>query len=342
HGGTWFMGGDGCRIGNPGNLVVTPIRSPTYSGEVMLDMQHSGRELCSWLSTIEKAHRVMVPAWQEEHLKRRSNTSFWNLYRRFKLWRRSVPKVEFEVEIVYLDLWNKDRYGHPLPWAVALFRYKCPTHEVGYGLWDHLDGEFFSLSTDPMSPTEVHLLLQPRPGYNQPLQVEASNWQYLSGFVSGMRRGRTRDEREMQESWAWAASLYGGLKSFMTVSGKISDLWMNNGKCYFRWPLHVEWNIFDDTVCERLHRDANANVVGALKAAALPTVKIHVTGIDLFRYSRPVLWGVLDEGILSINAGTGILRLEIDTDPRNVPNFERFKSTAETTRAAGLVVKGMR
>lgn len=101
--------------------------------------------------------------------------------------------------------------------------------------------------------------------------------------------------------------------------------------------LRMQWKL-RDTVCDRLHRDANEGVLSAVKAARLKTVQLNITGINLFGYSRPVLWGFLDEGVLSLNVGSGLLRLEIDTDPQNAPNFERAKSTTQNVRTANLVL----
>lgn len=257
------------------------------------------------------------------------------------MWRRTFPELEITVHTRYLDLWNKDRFGHAMPWITAIFSYKCPDSEKTYGLLDHLCGQVFSDGDDPRVPAQVHLLLQPRPGFNHPLAVEASKWNYLSGFATGFRGGRTKHEKERDDGFAWATSLYSMMNSFMTLSGRIDDLWMNEGHCYFKPLLRLEWRILSETVCERLHRDANAGVMGAVKAATFESVRLKITGVDFFSYSAPVLWGFLDEGVLSINAGSGLLKIQIDTDPRNEANFERSKSTAQNVRAAGLVLKGL-
>lgn len=103
----------------------------------------------------------------------------------------------------------------------------------------------------------------------------------------------------------------------------------------------MEWRLFRETVCERLQRDANAGLAEAFKAAALKTVQINITGVDFFNHPRPVLFGVLEEGVLLANAGSGFVALEVDTDPRNIANFERAKSTSQNIRAAGLMLKGV-
>lgn len=105
--------------------------------------------------------------------------------------------------------------------------------------------------------------------------------------------------------------------------------------------LRVEWSIFGETVCERLQRDANAGVGGAFKAAALETVQVNVTGMDLFNFTRPVLFGALEEGLLLPDSGSGFVSMAIDTNPHNLANFKRAKSTSRNVRAAGLVLKGM-
>lgn len=105
--------------------------------------------------------------------------------------------------------------------------------------------------------------------------------------------------------------------------------------------LLVEWRILGESVCERLHRDANEGVVSAVKAAKFNTVRLKITGVDFFSYSRPVLWGFLDEGVLRVNVGSGLLRLQIDTNPQNAPNFERAKSTTQNVRAASLLINGL-
>ncbi|CDJ53667.1 hypothetical protein, conserved [Eimeria brunetti] len=338
---SWILTREGCRVGKAGNLVVTPIGGTTVDGGEALETQTTGPLLCMWLSMMEKAHYEMLATWQEEHMRRKAGVPWWNIFKRLALWRRSFPKLEIEVEIRYLALWNKDKFGHPMPWATAVFRYKCPDAHVSYGLLNHLCGTAFSEYNDPRVGSEVHLLLQPRPGYNRPLDIRASNWQYLTGALSGLRGGRTRDQREREERWIFPESLYSRMNSIMTISGKIDDCWMNEGLCYFKWLLRVEWTLFRETVCERLQRDANSSLGGAFKAAALRSVQVNVTGMDFFNYSRPVLFGVLEEGTILANAGSGFVSLEVDTDPQNLVNFERAKSTSQNVRAAGLVLKGV-
>ncbi|CDI83136.1 hypothetical protein, conserved [Eimeria praecox] len=338
---SWVLTGEGCRVGKAGNLVVTPMGGSNVDGGEVLDTQRTGPLLCSWLAMMERAHYEMLATWQEEHKRRKAQVSAWNIFKRLAMWGRSFPELEIDVELSYIALWDKDRFGHPLPWATAIFRYKCPKADVSYGLLDHLCGSVFSENTDPRVASKVHLLLQPRAGYNRPLEIHASNWQYLTGALSGLRVGRTEAEQERDERWIWPASFYSRMNSVMTITGTIDDCWMNFNDCYFKWLLRVEWKLFRETVCERLQRDANAGVGGALKAAALRTVRVNVTEVDLFNYPRPVLFGVLEEGIVLANAGTGFVALEVDTDPHNLANFQRAKSTSQNVRAAGLIVKGV-
>lgn len=232
---SWTLTGEGCRVGKAANLVVTPLGGSTADGGEALDTQRVGPLLCSWLSMMEKAHNEMRAAWQNEHKRRKAKVPFWNIYRRFVMWYRSFPALEFHVEVRYLALWNKDRFGHPMPWATAVFGYKCPKGDVGYGLFDHLCGSVFSHGRDPRVGSEVHLLLQPRLGFNRPLEVQASNWQYISGALAGLRGGRTKDQQDRDERFIWPVSVYTRTKSIMTISGKIDDCWMNDGYCYFKW-----------------------------------------------------------------------------------------------------------
>lgn len=232
---SWTMSPDGCRVGKAGNLVVTPLGGSAADGREILDTQRTGPQLCAWLSMMEKAHYEMSSAWESRHNRKRSQVSRWNILRRFLLWTRSFPELEFQVEVRYISLWNKDRFGHPMPWASVVFRYICPESDRSYGLLDHLCGAVFSQGKDPRVGTEVYLLLQPRTGYNRPLDVRASNWQYVSGALSGLRGARTESQREADEKWMWLSSTYSRLNSIMTISGKVDDCWMNGGECYFKW-----------------------------------------------------------------------------------------------------------
>lgn len=334
---SWYLGPDGCRVGRPGNLVVTPSLGYSLNGGELLDTQSTGPRLCSWLSTMENAHESMRSAWEREHAARKAQVSWWNIFKKLWLWRRSFPEFKIDVIIRHLDLWNNDRFGHAMPWIAAHFVYECPDADSSYGLMEHLCNTAFSQKNDPRVPETVFLLLQPREGYNQPLKVEADKWQYVAGLAAGLRPGRTALEKP-RDDWAWAATLYARAASFMTINGSIDEYWMNKGYCFFRSRLRVQWKFVRETVCERLHREANEGVISAVKAARFKTVQLNVTGINLFGYSRPVLWGFLDEGVLSLNVGSGLLRLEIDTDPQNGPDFERAKSTAQNVRAANLVL----
>lgn len=102
--------------------------------------------------------------------------------------------------------------------------------------------------------------------------------------------------------------------------------------------LHLEWKIIGETVCERLHRDANENAFSALKASAFNTVRLDITETDFFNYRYPVLWGHVGEGILISKVSSGALRIEVDTNPQNAADFKRSKSTMQTSRAAGLLL----
>lgn len=334
----WALSVDGCRVGKPGNLVVTPMPGSSQHGGEILDTQKTGPQLCEWLSMMEKAHASMTVAWDEEHTRRKSEVSKWRIFKRFSMWRQSFPKLEIQVRIMYLDLWNNDRFGHPMPWITAQFMYKCPKPDVGYGLMDHLCGSVFAEGNDPRIATNVHLLLQPRAGYNQPLTLDPSKWQYFSGLIMGLRSARSEEEKRRDDGFAWGTALYGRATSFMTLSGKVDDYWMNHGYCYYKPLLRVEWQFLRETVCERMHRDANEGALSALKAAKFESVRLHLSGVDLFSYSRPVLWGSLDEGVLSFNVGSAILRLEVDTNPQNAPDFERAKSTIQNVRAANIAI----
>ncbi|KAL8274228.1 hypothetical protein Esti_001817 [Eimeria stiedai] len=333
---------EGCRVGAPGNLVVTPLGGTNAEGGELLDTLHIGPQLCTWLSMMEKAHYSLKESWEAEHQRRRSKVSAWNIIKRFRLWRRSFPDLEIAVRIVYLDLWNKDRFGFHMPWITAYFSYRCPDSDKTYGLLDHLCGCVFSIEKDPRAPSPVQLLLQPRPGYNRPLAVGASGWHYVSGFLAGMGMGGPKPESEVAVTWHWAAAMYGRVASFMRLKGHIDEYWMNGGKCYFRSLLHLEWRVFSETVCEKLHRQASSGLVGAIKAARVNSVRLNVTGLNLFGGRRPMLWGLVDEGVLNVNVTSALLRMEIDTSPSNVPDYARARSTAQKVRAAGLVVKGIK
>ncbi|KAL8455056.1 hypothetical protein Emag_001081 [Eimeria magna] len=340
--GLWAMTPEGCRVGSPGNLVVSPLGGTNSEGGELLDTLHIGPQLCAWLSMIEKAHYSVKESWEAERQRRRSQTPFWNIFKRFSLWRSTFPEPEFVVRIVYLDLWNKDRFGFNMPWITAYFSYQCPESGKTYGLLDHLCGSVFSIGNDPRAPSPVQLLLQPRPGYNRPLAVGASGWQYVAGFLAGLGRGSDEPRSDVAVTWDWAAAVYGHMASFITLRGHIDEYWMNAGRCYFRSLLHLEWRVFSRTVCEELHREAASGVVGAFKAARVNSVRLNITGLDFFRGHRPVMWGLLDEGVLGINLSSALLRMEIDTSPSNVPDYERSRSTAQNVRAAGLVLKGIK
>lgn len=231
---SWALEADGCRVGRPGNLVVTPLGGSTQYGGEVLDTKSTGPQLCAWLSMIEKAHYNMEAAWNEEHARRRAQVSRWNLWKRFTMWLRKFPELEILVHTRYLDLWNKDRFGHAMPWITAQFSYKCPDREKTYGLLEHLCGSVFAQGSDPRIPASVHLLLQPRSGFNHPLEVDASSWQYVVGLATGLRGSRSTEEKLHDDGWAWATSVYGSVNSFMTLTGRIDDYWMNQGHCYFK------------------------------------------------------------------------------------------------------------
>ncbi|KAL8437441.1 hypothetical protein ACSSS7_000913 [Eimeria intestinalis] len=233
--GLWAMTPEGCRVGAPGNLVVTPLGGTNSEGGELLDTLHIGPQLCSWLSMLEKAH------------------------------------------------------------------------------------------------------YSPRPGYNRPLAVGASGWQYVAGFLAGMGAGSDREKSSIAVTWDWAATMYGHMASFITLKGHIDEYWMNDGRL-----LHVQWRVFTQTVCEKLHHEASLGVMSAIKAARVNSVRLNITGLDLFKDRRPVLWGVLDEGVLNVNVSAALLRMEIDTSPSNVSDYERSKATAQNVRAAGLVFKGIK
>lgn len=233
--GMWSLGPEGCRLGKPGNLVVTPRPGSTPEGGEILDPFYSGPQLCTWLSMLERAHDAVRPAWESEHRRRRKNVSSWNLYRRFKLWRNTFPEFLVDVRVTHLSLWNKDRFGHPLPWAKVLFGYSCPDEETGYGMFNHLCGTVFSQGADPRSPTEIHLLLQPRVGFNRPLDVSASNWQFVSGAISGLAAANEEAEEEYGTAGGLIRSMVVRSSAFATLRGTVNDCWMYRGRCYFRW-----------------------------------------------------------------------------------------------------------
>lgn len=230
---SWYLGPDGCRLGRPGNLVVTPSKGFSLNGGELLDTTSTGPRLCNWLAAMEKAHDSMRPTWEREHASQRAQVQWWNLPRRLRLWRRAFPEFKVEVLVRYLDLWNNDRFGHAMPWIAAHFVYDCPDPESSYGLMEHLCNTAFSQQSDSRVPETVYILLQPREGYNQPLKVEADKWQYVTGLTAGLRPGRTPLEKR-QDEWAWASALYARAASFMTINGSIDDCWMNKGYCYFK------------------------------------------------------------------------------------------------------------
>lgn len=233
--GMWSLGSDGCKLGMAGNLVVTPRSGSTPEGGEILDPFITGPQLCSWLSAMQRAHDSLRPAWDREHANRRKGVSRWNLLQRYWMWRKTFPGMEVDVEVRTLSLWNMDHFGHPLPWATVLFRYSCPNRETGYGLFDHLCGSVFSQGDDPRVPTEVNLLLNPRPGFNRPLDVRASNWQFVTGAISGLDSGREASEESSGGTFALLQSVFAKSSSFTTLRGTINDCWMYQGYCYFRW-----------------------------------------------------------------------------------------------------------
>ncbi|CDJ41175.1 hypothetical protein, conserved [Eimeria tenella] len=341
----WYMSAEGCRVGLPGNLVVTPRAGSNAEGGELLDPMFTGPHLCSWLSMMEKAHHSMKKAWEKEHERQRSKVPRWNLLRRYFMWKQAFPELVFDVEIRYIDLWNKDRFGLPLPWATALFRYRCPDSKTSYGLFEHLCGAVFTQSPDSRVPSEVYLLIQPRQGFNRPLQVSASNWQFVSGALAGLgslRKNRS-DEKEEESVGLLGTlkSLYTRHEAIMTIPGKINDYWMYAGRCYFKWLLRLQWGFFNETFCERLHQQASSGVLGAVKAAAVDSVQLHVVLLSLFRHETPLMYGAIDEGVLGLNEVSDLLTMEIDTSPQNVPDFERSKSTAENVRTANMIFNGV-
>ncbi|CDJ27245.1 uncharacterized protein EMH_0083680 [Eimeria mitis] len=339
--GMWSMGPDGCRLGVPGNLIVTPKPGSTQEGGEILDPFEVGPEVCSWLSMMNEAHNQVRAAWEAEHARRRNSISSWNLLKRYTMWRKTFPQLEIDVDVRYMSLWNTDRFGHPLPWARVVFRYWCPDSEDNYGLFDHLRGSVFSQGKDPRVPTEVYLLLNPRMGFNRPLDVSASKWQFVTGAISGLSEGGDAVQPRMSGTVALVESMFVKYQSFTTLKGSINDCWMQQGHCYFKWLLRMEWRIFGETFCERVHRQANTDVGSAFKSSALNSVQVHVFGLDLFSGTRPVLYGMADEGVLGVNDNSGVLTMEIDTDPRNIPDFNRSKATARNIRAANMLFKGV-
>ncbi|CDJ53677.1 hypothetical protein, conserved [Eimeria brunetti] len=347
--GMWSMGPEGCKLGRAGNLVVTPMPGSTAQGAQILDPYFTGPQVCSWLSMVQEAHYGLRSAWEEEHARQRQQVPKWNLLKRYSMWKQTFPDLEVDVEVRFLALWDKDRFGHPLPWATVLFKYGCPDKESNYGgMFNHLCGAVFSQNSDPRVPTEVYLLLNPRPGFNRPIDVSASKWQFVTGAISGLSGGGGSEDAEEEEGGNKIAgtlsllqSLYVKSNAFATLQGTINDCWMYNGQCYFRWPLRMEWRILGETFCERLHRQANEDVSGAFKSAAFSSVQVHVFSLNLFAFDRPVLYAVADEGVVGVNDSSGLLTLQIDTRPENIPNFERSKQTAKNVRTANLIFKGV-
>ncbi|KAL8425781.1 hypothetical protein Efla_004133 [Eimeria flavescens] len=340
---SWAMTPEGCRVGSPGNLVVSPLGGTDKEGGQLLDTWHAGAELCAWLSLMQNLHDSLETAWNEAHQRRRSEVSFWRVFKRFSLWRMKFPALRIRVRVLYLDLWHKDRFGFNMPWIRAEFSYGCPEQEEGYGLFDHFCGSVFSTASDQRVPSQVHLLLQPRLAFNKPLSVGASNWQFVTGFLAGLPAGENNEhKKDVAVAWDWAAAVYGRLSAFISLKAHIDEFWMNRGTCYFRSLLRMEWRLLAETICQKLHREAGKGVVGAIKAAKVNSVRLNVTGLDLFKRRRPVLWGLVSEGVVGINTSSAFLRMEIDTNPANVPDYERARHTAQKVRVASLALKGLK
>ncbi|CDI74186.1 hypothetical protein, conserved [Eimeria praecox] len=342
--GMWSMAADGCRLGLPGNLVVTPKPGSTPEGGEILDPFITGPQVCSWLSLMEEAHSKLREAWEAEHERERSTVSKWNLYKRYMLWKTTFPEMEIDVNVTYLSLWNKDRFGHPLPWATVQFKYSCPNEDSSYGLFKHLCGSVFSQGEDPRVPTDVYILLQPRVGFNKPLNVSASNWQFVTGAISGLSskdQEESSSENRIVDTFGAIQSLIIKGSAFTTLQGSINDWWMYRGTCYYRWVLRMRWKFEDETFCERIHQLANEDLGNAFKSAAFNSVRVYVFAVDLFSSNRPILYGSADEGLLGINEESGLLTMEVDTSPYNIPNFERSKTTARNVRTANILFKGV-
>lgn len=109
----------------------------------------------------------------------------------------------------------------------------------------------------------------------------------------------------------------------------------------FHRLLRLQWGFFNETFCERLHQQASSGVLGAVKAAAVDSVQLHVVLLSLFRHETPLMYGAIDEGVLGLNEVSDLLTMEIDTSPQNVPDFERSKSTAENVRTANMIFNGV-
>lgn len=105
--------------------------------------------------------------------------------------------------------------------------------------------------------------------------------------------------------------------------------------------LRLEWGFFNETFCERLHQQASSGVLDAVKAASVDSVQLHVVLVSLFRHETPLMYGVVDEGVLGLNEVSDHLTIEIDTSPQNVPDFERSKSTANNIRTANMIFNGI-
>ncbi|KYF45262.1 dense granule protein GRA12 [Toxoplasma gondii ARI] len=332
--GQWRLDHGACFVGKAKNLVVDPLPRVSPQGPQPLDVTTTGSALCWWLDSMYAAHMSLKAAWERRHQEAKNRTSWLNLWRRFANWWASFPEFQIDVSVLYLDLWNDDFYGHPLPWFSAEFSYTPPSGRYAYNLFDKLQSHFASAPGTAVQ--EVFLLLAPAPTFNQPVEKRSSIVARAATVAAGNELfkealGHQRVDEVLSMVPADPFRLMLSTSAF-SFQAKIGDFWERGLDCMLGSRLNLRWDQVGTSVCRYMTAKASETGSG-LAASFLNTVEVRVTGMDFFNHAAPVFKTEFIEGIITKRATYIPVSMYLSTDPTLTHEYEAAKTVKRAVQA---------
>ncbi|KEP60193.1 UNVERIFIED_CONTAM: dense granule protein GRA12 [Hammondia hammondi] len=332
--GSWRLDHGACFVGKAKNLVVDPLPRVSHQGPQPLDVTTTGSALCWWLDSMYAAHMALRAAWERRHQEAKNRTAWWNLWRRYANWSASFPEFKINVSVLYLDLWNNDFYGHPLPWFSAEFMYDPPSGRYSYNIFDKLQSHFASAPGG--APQEVFLLLAPAPTFNQPIEKRSSIVAHAATVAAGnelfkevLGHQRVDEVLSMVPTSRFDLMLNTSVFSFQV---KIGDFWERGMDCMLGSRLNLRWDHIGTNVCQYMAAKARETASG-LAASFLNTVEVRVSGMNFFSYSAPVFRAAFVEGIITKRTTFIPVSMYLSTDPTLTHEYEAAKTVKRAVQA---------